>query len=284
MSAAKRLPRRCVRGGMLLFAVATVACDGADADGRSSSSAASTASAWAPAATAGVEAGGGGSGGDGGGGGVEELPDLPLGVAPCVEGEHWPLHIASDDLPLIVHYRGPSESLVAEEVLHHLELAWSIEVDELGFRPPLSDEGACGPDGAFDVFLYRGIEECYVDVLAEDAATTWDDWTTYMVVDPWGPYGGEILGPTLAHELNHACQAADDWFDTPIAYEMTSTFVEEVVFDESDVYLDLLEDFQRHPDWALDYDDGYETWYMYGAALYLLHLRDRYFDLSLIHI
>ena len=34
----------------------------------------------------------------------------------------------------------------------------------------------------------------------------------------------------------------------------------------------LLFDFQGNPDWSLDHDDGYETWYMYGAALWLHYI------------
>ena len=56
-------------------------------------------------------------------------------------------------------------------------------------------------DGALDVFLWRGHVECYVDVLAENPATLYDDRTAYLVVDPWGPYGGPILDTTVAHAL-----------------------------------------------------------------------------------
>src|SRR5262249_21790228 len=129
----------------------------------------------------------------------------------------------------------------------------------------------------FDVFLWRGHVECYVDVLEPAPGATWDARIGYMVVDPWGPYGGDLLASTVAHEFNHACQAADDWSDCAIVYEMTADFMQKIVVPDDANYREYFSDFQNRPDWSLDRDDGYETWYSYGAALYLFYLRDRYF-------
>ena len=216
--------------------------------------------------------------GEGEGGEPAPHPAPPLGAVPCDHMAAWPESVASATLPLWVHYQRSREEETAREVLGYLERSWRVEVDELGFRQPLSDAGTCGPDGGFDVFLWRGAEESYVDVLEEDPDTPWDDWSAYMVVDPWGEYGGEILEATLAHELNHACQAADDWWEVVLIYEATATFVEDAVFDDVDDYLWTLEDFQARPHRSLDWDDGLETWFMYGASLYLFFLRDYYFE------
>ncbi len=206
----------------------------------------------------------------------EVLPAIPIDTIPCDHLDYWPLSLRSTEHPVIVHYRAPSEEAAAREVLGHVDHAWTVEVGTLGFRPPLDDSGHCGPDGAFDVFVWRGSDGCYVDVVAENAATSFDDEVAYLVVDPWGPYGGPILDTTVAHELDHAMQAADDWSDAPVIYEATSVFVEDLVYDDDNQYVDQIVDFQAHPDWSLDRDDGYETWYMYGAALYLRYLRDRH--------
>lgn len=201
---------------------------------------------------------------------------IPDDAHPCASPEHWPLDLASAHLPLHVHHR-PGEEATAAEVLALLETSWDAEL-ALGFRPPLPDGDLCGPDDGFDVFLWDGLVESYVDTLGENPDTAWDDEHTYMVLDPWGPYGGEVLDATVAHELNHAMQATDDWWDSPIAFEMTSTFVEELVFPEDDGWLQQVADFQARPHWSLDHDDAYETWYMYGSALYLHYLRERWFS------
>lgn len=206
-----------------------------------------------------------------------DAPSLPATTIPCDVPAQWPLAIRSASHPVLVHYRTADEEAKAREVLGYVDHAWDVEVNTLGFRPPIDDGGRCGPDGAFDVYLWHGIDECYVDVLDENPATAWDDRVAYLVVDPWGPYGGPILDTTVAHELNHALQAADDWSDAAAVYEMTAVFVEDLVYDDDNEYVNQIVDFQAHPDWSLDRDDGYVTWYMYGAALYLRFVRDAYF-------
>ena len=211
------------------------------------------------------------------GGDAAPLPPLPADTQPCRDVARWPDALASSRLPVMVHYRGAFEAAAAAEVLTHVERAWDVEVGRLGFRPPLPDAGWCGPDARLDVFVWAGLEECYVDVVGENPATPHDDEFAYVVVDPFGPFGGAILDTTVAHELNHALQAADDWDDLPSAYEMTAVFVEDEVVDDDDQYLAQVADFQAHPDWSIDRDDGYQTWFMYGAALYLRYVRDRFF-------
>lgn len=201
---------------------------------------------------------------------------IPRGTDPCASLDPWPLAVASETHPFTVHHR-PGEDEMAARVAALLDRSWAVEVDELGFRPPLPDAGRCGEDDDFDVFLWDGLRVAYADVIAENEATPHDDWFSYLVVDPWGPYGGDILDSTVAHEFNHACQASDDWWDLPIAFEMTSVFVEDEVFDDDNDYVTHLDAFQSRPHWSLDHDDGYATWYMYGSGLYLTFLRDRYF-------
>jgi hypothetical protein len=206
---------------------------------------------------------------------IDAAPIDPNTV-PCDHPEYWPYSIRSSSHPALVHYRSPSERDMAMTVLGLVDHSWDVEVGTLGFRPPIDDGGRCGPDGAFDVFLWAGHDECFVDVIGEDASTAYDDRYAYLVVDPWGTYGGPILDTTVAHELDHAMQAADDWSDAAIVYEMTSVFIEDLVYDADNEYVAQIVDFQANPDWSLDHDDGYATWYMYGSALYLRFLRDRY--------
>ena len=209
----------------------------------------------------------------------------PDTIVPCSHRQYWPFTIRSRDLPIMVHYRSLSENETAEEVLNWAETGWRFHVDTLGFRPPLDDTGFCGDDGSFDVFVWKGRESCFVSskflnaegerIKGENLATSWDDRVTYMVMDPWGSYGGDKLEETVVHESGHGSQAAADWFESPIFFEMTSVFLDMVY---ADAYTDQMVDFQKHPDWSLDRNDDYETYYMYGSALYLKYLQDRYFE------
>lgn len=222
-------------------------------------------------------------GGDGGGGtpsacaSGEYCGSIPLSVDACADTEHWPLTVDSMLRPLSVHYSRFADEARAEEMVTILEHAWDVQVDTLGFTAPLDDEGHCGADGRYDVFFWRGVDGAYVDSVAENPATSYDDYSTYMAIDPTGEYGAELLDTTLTHEFNHAVQASDDWWESALIFEMSATFVESLVYPEQDDYFYVLEDFQRHPEWSLFYDDNYRTWYMYGAAMYLHFLYQRYF-------
>ncbi|WP_338867893.1 hypothetical protein [Myxococcus stipitatus] len=188
----------------------------------------------------------------------------------------FPYSVRSERLPVLVHYYKEVERETALQVLAAVEKGWNYHVHQLRMRPALLDGGECGPDDAFDVFVWKGHRSCLVNVLSSDPNTAWDDRRGFMVVDAWGPYGGPELEETVVHEMAHASQAADDWFETPITFEMSAVFTDQVYANR---YIKTyLNDFQAHPDWALDYYDDYETWYMYGSSLYLLYLKDRFFD------
>lgn len=208
-------------------------------------------------------------------GSTERLDD---DLEPCDYPQYWPFSLRSEKVPLRIHWRMPRDEESSRRALEILEYSWSYEVDEVGFVAPLTDEGTCGEDEALDVFTWRNAPYAYVNVWAENDATPWDDGYPYMVVDLWGEFGGDEMPATLAHEFNHMCQTAHDWSDTTFLYEATSTFMEDEVYDDHNSWWYLVFDFQGNPDWSIDHDDAYETWYMYGATLYLRYLRDRFFE------
>ena len=211
----------------------------------------------------------------GGGGGEEEPTDrIPDGTKPCEHPEYWPRMKASSQHPFLVHYRTEDEAAMADEIIAELDAAWQTEFGELGYVPPPSDAGMCGPDGSFDVFVWRDHRSCFVDIVSEQIVTPTGGRASYMLLDPWGPYGGDILRQTIGHELNHGSQAANDWYEIPISFEMTATYVEQLFGAACDY---CIHDFQEHPEWSLLWDDKYKTWYMYGSALYVHFLRDKYF-------
>lgn len=210
---------------------------------------------------------------------VDAAVPIPDDTVPCEHPEYWPLAQASMTYPVVVHYQSADEATEAARVLALVEAAWAIEIDQLGFAAPRPDDAECGADERFDVFLWRGHEECYVDVIGADpTVTSYTAQRAFLVVDPWGPYGGALLPATVAHELNHACQASDDWDDAAPIYEMTSVLIEEAVVDDDNGYHAIAADFQARPDWSIDRDDDYDTWFMYGAGLYLMYVRDRFFE------
>lgn len=199
----------------------------------------------------------------------------PSECKPCEHPELWPLSVASDKFPFIVHYRSDDELAVAGQVVGLLEAAWENQINVQGYTPPPSDEGMCGPDGRFDVFIWKGINTCQVDIISEKFVTAWGGRASYMKLDPWGDYGGAMLPQTVGHEFNHATHAANDWYETLTAFEMSASYVEQFYGPAVTGYA---KDFQGNADWGLLRDDGYDTWYMYGTLLYLHFLRDFYFN------
>ena len=166
---------------------------------------------------------------------------------------------------------------MAEEVLGHVEHAWRTQIDLGGALPPLDDHGVAGPDGRFDVYLWRGIDEPYILGVAPDATTWYDDWSTAMVFNPWGGYGGPLLEGYLFHELRHASQASNDWWEHTHVFEADATLWQVAYYGFEQLPL-AWRDYQAHPEWTLFLDDEYRTWYMYGGALFLLYLSEHDFD------
>ena len=202
---------------------------------------------------------------------------IPKDKSPCSDPEYWPYSIASSKFPFIVHYCSESQQEKAVEIIGHLEKAWQRQIIEQKCEPPPSDTGLCGPDGRFDVYIRRGVSLCKVDLVSEKFVNKWGGRASYMEVDPWGNVGGEMLGGTVAHEFNHATHAANDWYDLPVEFEMTASYVDQF-YGPPD--LRNIIDFQKHPDWELLRNDFYNTFYMYGALIYIHFLRDRYFGVD----
>ncbi|PKL75192.1 MAG: hypothetical protein CVV27_16630 [Candidatus Melainabacteria bacterium HGW-Melainabacteria-1] len=193
----------------------------------------------------------------------------------------WPLAEHSIRYPLSVRYQYPGDQVKAREVLAVLEHSWQVEIDVLGFRPPFAFDPFAKPGEPrrLHAFLQRGAEtavEGRSPVKAD--GVWWDAYDAWVSIDAWGKYAGKILASTVAHEFNHALHAAYDWHESPGFFETSATYIQEKVTPDDNDYLEQIEDFQQHPHWPIHYDDGYKTWYMYGASLYLFFLEQRYFN------
>jgi hypothetical protein len=195
-------------------------------------------------------------------------------VLACDQPDAFSRVIHSATLPIDVHFAKASDAPEVRAALATLEEAWPQEL-ALGFRAAPDDGGACGEDGRFDVFAWRGLDEMYVDLI--DYTQPSAPYATYMVIDPWGSYGGDELRSTMYHELNHTMQGADDWDEPAIVFEATAQMIEVIFAPETDTFSYTVPDFQAFPEWSIDHDDGYETWFMYGAALFFIYLSEERF-------
>lgn len=184
-------------------------------------------------------------------------------------------HVDSDRHPVRVHWFQAADAVAALEALAAAEQAYDLQLGALGFRAPLSDAGVYGGDGRLDIVLKRKLHSAFTVEVAYDESTAWDDAACRIAIDPvW--FGGPYLRATVAHEINHACQAADDWWEVLTTLESTATLVEELTYDGDDFYRETLGDFQQRSRLPFEHRDDYQTFFMYGGVSYLLFLRDRY--------
>jgi len=202
---------------------------------------------------------------------------IPASADPCADTQYWPLNSPSALRPLTVHYPRLTDETKALEMIMLLEESWTVQVDTLGFSAPLDDQGDCGADGNFDVFIWPGIDGAFVSSISDNPATPYQDFSTYMAIDIRGVNGGELLDTYMAHEFNHALQASDDWTEDAQHYESGATFAEALVYPDEDDWFFEMRDFQNNPQWSLFYDDFATTWYTYAAAMYLHYIYERYY-------
>jgi hypothetical protein len=208
---------------------------------------------------------------------LEYCGSIPGNADPCLDTQYWPLRSTSALRPLTVHYPRLSDETKALEMITLLEESWAVQVDILGFSAPLDDQGQCGVDGTYDVFIWPGIDGAFVSSIRSNPATPHQDYTTYMAMDVSGANGGELLDTFMAHEFNHTVQASDDWTEDAQHYEAGATFAEALVYPDEDDWFFEMRDFQDNPQWSLFYDDIGATWYTYAAAMYLHYLYDRFY-------
>ena len=197
---------------------------------------------------------------------------------PWKQPTKWPYQVASPRM--IVHYQATGDLSTAQTVLTQVEHAWTVQITQQGARAPLPDTGIAGPDGRYDVYLQRGLDSLYVSSTAAYAATPYDDVTTAMVLDPWGQYGGAEMEANVFHEFRHSSQGTDDWNEHIQVFEAEATMWEALYYGYARLP-GVWADYQAHPDWTPFKDDNYSTWFMYGGALFLIHLEKTVFSGSL---
>jgi len=167
------------------------------------------------------------------------------------------------------------------EVAEALDSVYSFEVDFLGFLPPPGDNGI-GDDDKYDVYIQNQGGGVY-------GYTEWEskvgsiNWTSFMVIDNdyVGYYSTGLNGMkvTVAHEFHHGIQLgnysvlngnspyrqADVFF-----YEITSTSMEEFVYDDVDDYYAYMDSYFRRTDIAFPRQNGY------NLAIWNLYLQENF--------
>ncbi len=167
-----------------------------------------------------------------------------------------------------------------------LDHVWDVEINQLGFAPPPDSSGQ--PIKSYPIyftnFSYYGLTS--FDLSEDIAALPGDNYTSYIEIDNdfsgsgFYTHGLNALRVTCAHEFNHAIQLGyefrvqnnsfvDAWF-----MEMTSTWLEDFVYNGVNDYFQYLSGFFRDAD-SKPFN-RYDGWFEYGNSIYLHMLEKEY--------
>ncbi len=214
---------------------------------------------------------------------------------------HFLIHytLAGDDAIDPADADGSGVADFVEAVAEAFETSWQHQVERLGWRPPLPDEGE-GGDTRLDVYLENqhqlfgdsdlfGYMESYGGFVGDNPATP--------AVEEGAAYGYlslshdtnpenfteelsalDSMRTTAAHELHHAIQSAyDDGDSHEWLYEASSTWIEDEVYPDIGAARDFLVDYMDAPDicpLSVGRDDQDVRWY--GAWILLRYISEHH--------
>ncbi len=161
-----------------------------------------------------------------------------------------------------------------------LDSVWVLEIDQLGYNPPPSDNGLGGGD-EYDAYVIE-LNGGYYGY-AYPASNSTETTHSYLEIDNnftdpgyKQTRGLDALRVAIAHEFHHAIQFGYyAKFDGSWWQESTSTWMEEVAYPPIDDYLQYLTYFLGEPQRALN-SGVYRSLHTYGSAIFSLFLDQRY--------
>jgi hypothetical protein len=223
------------------------------------------------------------------------LPDLPPDVAAEIRGlrdrpvltdyvdtEHFRIHYNTTGTHKIL---GWPDTTYRDAIETAAELSWSEEVDGLGFSPPPSDgsdpDGG-GGNGLYDIYVQNlsGVYG-YTEYSYNVPSTPQTDATSFVVID--NDYAGfgypdpqDPMKVTVAHEFNHACQAAYDYTEGVWYKECSSVYMEDYVYDSINDYRQYISFFFNSPYRCLEYSSDPSGLRIYGSCVWNFYLAENF--------
>jgi hypothetical protein len=177
-----------------------------------------------------------------------------------------------------------------DSTLIFLEYAWDLQVNKLGYNPPLSDNGA-GGGNEVDVYVNNLGQSGIYGVTYSDTYISGPS-SAYFIID--NNYSEDIyptkglagLKVTTMHEFFHVIQfgymvsRSPDWWthNAPWWMEQTATWMEDRGWDEVNDYLWYMKDFFNNKTLPLDSFGAGTRNFMYGAVVWPMYLAKRFGD------
>lgn len=178
----------------------------------------------------------------------------------------------------VIHYTDTGNDAIVYDInllAQALDSSYNFEVNYLGYPPPPSD-GVEGGDGRYDVYV-KNLGNLYGQTSSENQIGV-SSFTSFMEMDNdfsgFYTQGINAARVTAAHEFHHAIQMGNY---APVSgsssirssdlffYEITSTAMEEFVFDSVNDYYGYMLDYFRNPERPLLLNNGYDLaiWNIY---------------------
>jgi len=192
-------------------------------------------------------------------------------------------YIDSEQRPARCHWQNANQEWRCDLVLQAIDDAWTTQVDEAGFDPPMPDD-----DGLLDIYITsegtKGGAYTLGPYEDEDLSDGKMGCHAFIAISP---NITDMKFPTyIAHEFQHVVQFATDFTEpTSLIWEATATAAEAWTYPDIGYDPTYVWDFQAYP-WAGLLADGYMlmgtvgtwTYYEYGAAPWVTHLDAVYGD------
>ncbi|MBU1245030.1 hypothetical protein KKD52_07060 [Myxococcota bacterium] len=178
----------------------------------------------------------------------------------------------SETFPIRVYYDDESVHSLALSVLAAAENSWQVQILDWGwYAPPLDTD-----EGRYRLYVTTsGMGGGgYTAPLGTWPETAWDDCVSYIVIDRSND--GQSVGAVVAHELNHAMQAAMDCMEPSAFWENSASYMMLAVYPGSIWYVRyFLESFQVAPQWSVS-DGNQNSSYWYGGFIWPYFLVSQY--------
>lgn len=170
-------------------------------------------------------------------------------------------------------------SLTTDENVYQVALAadsaYRFEVSYLGFPEPPPDNGE-GGDNRYDIYITTA--DGNYGFTEPETALGNDKWTSYMEIhysfqgSGFATHGLNAMRVTVAHEFHHSIQMGNyilRWEDT-FFYELTSTSMEEFVFDDVNDYYEYMHSYFNSTYYTFPNHIGYDMaiWNIYLVKNY----------------
>ncbi|NOX64763.1 MAG: hypothetical protein GXO85_02935 [Chlorobi bacterium] len=155
--------------------------------------------------------------------------------------------------------------------------SYNFEINYLGYEQPPDDEGD-GGDDLFDVYI-TNLGTGYYGYTDFEKRTADDRYKSFMVIDnkmdvPTPGINGVRV--TAAHEFHHAIQVGS--YRPPLSgdeyyFELTSTSMEEFVYNSINDYYNYLPTYFKHPDRRFTYNVGNTG---YDRVIWNIYLKEKF--------